>query len=329
MKTKILVTFFFLSYGLSAFSSEIQSTTYAMYASVYKPAQRTFKPTKNIAHPEDINFKAALISVSKPGFAPNSFKANVPFYNLVFAGNIDITPGGNKFWDLEGNAQVYGKANGLQFIDAGTGMNFKDANYFKSVNLSILGKGVTVKEYYYLSDDGLYAKGMAIASQTVTGSGFTINVPEQEVLFAPSKLVCSFPLTYDGSPHTIPQYGRTIKATVSGASALGIPDGTPVSYQVSFSDTYKVLAWGGLRLVDTEKPMDALLVQTESASVGAILINGEKAPQQILAPLKMTQDTTSTVTTYSFRNMSYPDNVAEFGLNGTTVTYLKTIKTLK
>ena len=208
-------------------------------------------------------------------------------------------------------------------------MNFKDANYFKSVNLSILGKGVTVKEYYYLSDDGLYAKGMAIASQTVTGSGFTINVPEQEVLFAPSKLVCSFPLTYDGSPHTIPQYGRTIKATVSGASALGIPDGTPVSYQVSFSDTYKVLAWGGLRLVDTEKPMDALLVQTESASVGAILINGEKASQEVLSPLKLIQDAPETFTTYSFRDSAYPDNVAEFGLNGTTVTYLKTIKTLK
>ena len=293
------------------------------------PVSRTFKPMKNAAHTEDLNFKAALISISKPAFAPNSFSANVPFYNLVFAGNIDTTPGGNKFWDLESDAQVFGKANGLQLIDAGTAMNFKDANYFKSVSLSILGKGVTAKEYYYLSDDGLYAKGMAIAAQTVTGSGITLDVPAQEVLYNPSKLICTFPLTYDGSLHTVPQYDRTIKATASGTSALGIPDGTPVSYVLTFNDTYKVLSWGGLRLIENEKPVNALLVQTESKTVGTIYINGEKAPQQVLAPLKMTQDATSTVISYSFRNTTYPDNLAEFSLNGTKVTYLNTIKTVR
>ena len=293
------------------------------------PLSRTFKPRKNAAHTEDLNFKAALISISKPAFASNSFNANVPFYNLIFAGNIDITPGGNKFWDLESNAQVFSKANGMQLIDAGTGANFKNANYFKSVSLSILGKGITAKEYYYLSDDGLYAKGMAIAAQTVTGSGITLDVPAQEVLYNPSKLVCNFPLTYDGSLHTVPQYNRTIKATASGTSALGIPDGTPVSYLLTFNDTYKVISWGGLRLIENEKPVNALLVQTESKTVGTIYINGEKAPQQVLAPLKMTQDATASVTSYSFKNMTYPDNLAEFGLNGTTVTYLNTIKALK
>ena len=293
------------------------------------PITRTFKPTKNVNHNEDMNFKAALFSISKSTIATNTMGANTPFYNLNFAGNIDITPGGNKFWDLESNAQVVDKINGVQKIDSQTSMNFNDGNYYKTITLSILGQEITANEYYYLTDDQLYAKGMSIAAQTVSGSGITINVPEQEVLYSPSKLICNFPLTYDGSIHTAAQYSRTIKATVSGASSLGIPDGTPVSYVLSLNDTYKVLSWGGLRLIDNEKPVNVLLVQSESKTVGTILINGEKAPQQVLTSLKLTQDATASVTTYSFKNMTYPDNIAEFVLNGTTVTYLNTIKAVK
>ncbi|MEI6137920.1 MAG: hypothetical protein WCP85_01565 [Mariniphaga sp.] len=290
---------------------------------------RTFKPRKNIHLNEDLNFKAALFPISKSTFASNSLSENTPFYNLNFAGNIDITPGDNKFWDLDSNAQVIDKINGSQKIDSQMMMNFKDGNYYKTITLIILGQNVTANEYFYLADDQLYAKGMSIAAQTVTGSGITINVPEQEVLYNPSRVIFNFPITYDGLIHTAPQYSRTIKATVSGASALGIPDGTPVSYLVTFNDTYKVLSWGGLRLIDNEKPVNALLVQSESKTVGTIYINGSKATQEVLTPLKMTQDAPILLTTYSFKNMSYPDNLAEFGLNGTTVTYLNTIKTVK
>jgi hypothetical protein len=125
------------------------------------------------------------------------------------------------------------------------------------------------------------------------------------------------------------KYSSTIKATVSGASALGLPDGTPVSYKVTFDDTYKVLSWGGLRLIDNEMPINALLVQTDSKSVGTIYINGSKATQDVLSSLKLTQDAIALVTSYSFKNMTFPDNIAEFGLNGTTVTYLNTIKTVR
>ncbi|GEM_PF-2696133 len=335
MKTKFLVTLFLLSYGLSAFSTvflandERKVTTDNQGISGSITSLRTFKPKKNVAHNEDVNFKAALLAISKSTIITNSLGANTPFYNLNFSGNIDITPGGNKFWDLEANAQVIDKMNGAQKIDTQASMNFKDGTYSKTMTLSILGQEIAANEYFYLTGDQLYAKGMSIAAQTVSGSGITINVPEQEVLYSPSKLICNFPLTYDGSIHTAPQYSRTIKATVSGASSLGIPDGTPVSYVLSLNDTYKVLSWGGLRLIDNEKPVNALLVQSDSKTVGTILINGEKAPQQVLTSLKLTQDATSFVTTYSFRNMTYPDNIAEFGLNGTTVTYLNTIKTVK
>jgi hypothetical protein len=97
---------------------------------------------------------------------------------------------------------------------------------------------------------------------------------------------------------------------------------------VTFDDTYQVLAWGGLRLIDNEKPVNAFLVQTDSKSVGTIYINGSKATQEVLSSLKLTQDATASVTSYSFKNMTYPDNIAEFGLNGTTVTYLNTIKNI-
>jgi hypothetical protein len=154
-------------------------------------------------------------------------------------------------------------------------------------------------------------------------------VPAQVVLYTPSKLVSYFPLTFDGTIHTVPQYNRTINASVSGASTFGIPDGTPVSYSVMFNDTYKVLSWGGLQLIEHEKPVNALLVQIESRMVGTIYINGVKTPQEVLAPLKLTQDASESVTSYSFRNMTYPDNIAEFGLDGDKVTYLTTIKTFE
>lgn len=334
MKTKFMVVVVLVFYGLSAFSTikaaddekKVTTENQGLGGIILL---RTFKPKKNVNHNEDMNFKAALFPISKSTFASNSLSANSSFYNLNFAGNIDITPGGNKFWDLESNAQVIDKINGAQKIDSQTSMNFKDGSYSKTIILSILGHEITSNEYYYISDDQLYSKGMFIAAQTVTSGGITINVPEQEVLYNPSKLICNFPLTYDGSLHATPQYSRTIKATVSGVSALGIPDGTPVSYSVAFNDTYKVLSWGGLRLIDNEKPENALLIQSDSKTVGTILINGEKATQEVLASIKMTQDAAASVTTYSFKNTTYPDNLAEFGMNGTTVTYLNTKKTVK
>jgi hypothetical protein len=287
---------------------------------------RTFKP-KTIPRPsEHINFNAALFSITKSSVGVMS---NAPFYSLYFDGNIDITPGGNKFWDLAGNAEIIDEIDNHIGVDAQTISGFKDCNYYKKVFLSVLGQSITAHEYYYLDDSKIYAKGMSISMQTVNGSGITINVPEQEVLYAPSKPVCYFPLTYDETTHTIPQYTRTINATLSGASGLGIPDGTTVSYSVTFNDNYKVLAWGGLQLIDNENPVNALLVQTESRTVETILINGAKVPQSVLSPLKITQDFASVSVNYSFRNMTYPDNIAEFGLDGDKVTYLTTIKTIK
>jgi len=333
MKTKLMFTLVLFFYGLSAFSSAplVNPNNQVNYNGEYGSviSTRTFKPKKNVNHNEDLNFKSALFPISKSTFASNSLGANTPFNKLYFIGNIDITTGGNKFWNLDSSAQVIDKMNGTQKIDSQTSMNFKDGNYYKTIVLSILGQEVTANEYYFITDDQLYAKGMTLAAQTVTGSGITINVPEQEVPYSASKLICNFPLTYDEAVHIAPRYSRTINATVSGASALGIPDGTPVSYLVTFDDSYKVLAWGGLRLIDNEKPVNALLVQTDSKTVGTIYINGSKAPQEVLASLKLTQDVTETVTGYSFKNMTYPDNIAEFGLNDTIVTYLNTIKTLK
>jgi hypothetical protein len=325
METKLIIIAAIFFKSLLAFS--LPADQYLRIDDI--PITRTFKPTKNVNHTEDVNFKAALFSISKSTFASNGLGSNTAFYDLYFAGNIDITPGGNKFWDLESNAQVIDKISGIQNIDSKKIMNFKDGNYYKTITLSIFGQDLTANEYFYLANDQLYAKGVSIAAQTLTGSGITINVPEQEVIYNPSRLICNYPLTYDGSIHTAPQYSRTINATVSGASALGIPDGTPVGYMVTFDDTYKVLAWGGLRLIDNEKPVNALLVQTDSKSVGTIYINGSKATQEVLSSLKLTQDATASVTSYSFKNMTYPDNIAEFGLNGTTVTYLNTIKTVR
>jgi len=327
MKAKLVVIVVLFLCRLNAFSDAVKfNYTNESFTSAYT---RTFKSQKNTLNNKNIDFKASQISISKSSIALNNMGASALFYNLYFAGNIDITPGGNKFWDLEGDARVIDTMNGIQKIDTQMNMIFKDANYFKTVTLSILGQDVTANEYFYLADDKLYSKGMSLAAQTVTGSGITINVPEQEILFNPSKVICSFPLTYDGSLHTVPQYSRTIKATVSGASALRIPDGTPVSYLVTFNDTYNVLSWGGLQLIDNEKPVNALLLQSDSKTVGTIYINGEKVPQEVLAPLKLKQDATASVTSYSFKNMAYPDNLAEFGLNGTTVTYLNTIMTVK
>jgi len=250
-------------------------------------------------------------------------------YSLYFSGAIDVTPGGNKFWDLAGNAEIIDEIDNQIGVDVQSISGFKDCNYYKKVFLSVLGQSITAHEYYYLDDGKIYVKGMSISMQTVNGSGITINVPEQEVLYAPSKPVCYFPLTYDGTTHTIPPYTRTINATLSGASGLGIPDGTTVSYSVTFNDNYKVLAWGGLQLIDNEKPVNALLVQAESGTVETISINGAKVPQSVLSSLKITQDFASVSVNYSFRNMTYPDNVAEFGLDGDKVTYLTSIKSVK
>ena len=290
------------------------------------PPVRTFKPKSAVMHNENVNFKPALFTVSK---APLGKKADLAAYSLYFSGAIDITPGGSKFWDLASNAEIIDEIDNQIGIEAQPTSVFKDCNYYKKVFLSVLGKSITAHEYYYLDDGRIYAKGMSISVQTVTGSGIRINIPEQEVLYTPSKPVCYFPLTYDGTTHTIPRYTRAIIAKVSGASALGIPDGTTVSYSVTFNDSYKVLAWGGLQLNDNEKPVNALLLQAESRAVGTILINGAKVPQSVLSSLKMTQDSASVSVNYSFRNITYPDNIAEFGFDGNKVTYLTTIKTIK
>ena len=284
---------------------------------------RTFKPINTARRIENFNFKPALFTVTKATLGKN---ADLSAYGLYFSGAIDVTPGGNKFWDLARNAEIIDEINIQIGIDPQPTSVFKDCNYFKKVFLSVLGQSITAQEHYYLDDSKLYAKGMSISVQTVTGSGITINVPDQEVLYSPSKPVCYFPLTYDGTTHTIPQYTRTIIAKVTGASALGIPDGTTVSYLVTFNDSYKVLSWGGLQLIDNKKPVNALLVQAESRTVGTILINGAKVPQWVLSPLKMTQDSASVSVNYSFRNINYPDNIAEFGLDGNKVTYLTSIK---
>ena len=104
---------------------------------------------------------------------------------------------------------------------------------------------------------------------------------------------------------------------------------TTVKITRTFNDAYKVLSWGGVQLIDNKAPINALLIQMEYRLTKTILINGEKAPQQVLAPLKLTQDATSSVMSYSFRNFTFPDNIAEFGLNGTTVAYLNSISTVE
>ena len=287
---------------------------------------RTFKPVSADRRNENVNFKPALFTVTQ---ATLGKKADLSAYSLYFSGTIEITPGGNKFWDLAGNTEIIDEIDQQQEIAINSNHSFTDCQFNKKVNLTVLGQGVTATEYYLIGDGGISAKGMSLVAQSLTNSGITITIPVQEVLYTPSKLVCYFPLTYDGTTHTIPPYTRTIIAKVSGASALGIPDGTTVSYSVTFNDSYKVLAWGGLQLIDNEKPVNALLIQTESKTVGTILINGAKVPQSVLSSLKMTQDSASVSVNYSFRNMTYPDNVAEFGLAGDKVTYLTTIKAIK
>ena len=325
MKAKFLVlTFLFLS-SLNAFSTLARIPSGANDGPVPDDyLRRTFNVKKSIKN--NVNFKSALFSVTKPSLG---LKANIPFYSLVFDGNIDIAPGGNKFWDLENKATIVDLIDRQMEPEAKDNANFKDGTFYKTVFLSVLGQNIKANEYYSISDDGLSAKGITIVAQSVIGSGITVIVPTQEVLFNPSKPVCYFPLAYDGITHVVPQYNCTINAKVSGASALGIPDGTPVSYSITFDDNYKVLSWGGLQLIDNEKPVNALLVQSESKTVGSVFINGTKAPQSVLSPLKIKQDSASVSVSYSFRNRTYPDNIVEFGLEGNKVTYLSTIKTVK
>ena len=321
-KLMIIVILFFVSFR--AFSSSAPKVN--PEDPVYFPINRTFNPSKNTNHKVNLNFKSALFSITKSSIG---LSANAPFYSLYFDGKIDVSPGGNKFWDLVSNAEIIDELDNQIGTDAEAAVNFKDCNYYKTCFLSVLGQGVKANEYYSISGDGVYAKGMSIEAQTITGSGITANIPAQEVIYSPSKPVCYFPLTYDGTTHTIPPYTRTINATLSGASGLGIPDGTAVSYSVTFNDNYKVLAWGGLQLIDNENPVNALLVQAESGTVETISINGAKVPQSVLSPLKITQDFASVSVNYSFRNMTYPDNIAEFGLDGDKVTFLTSIKSVK
>ena len=327
MKAKFMVLTILLFGSLNAFSSAQIVCKLDETGEVSVPIPtRTFSAKKSVNPDVSMNFKSALFSISKSSVG---LKANAPFYNLYLNESIDVAPGENKFWNLAGNTEIIDELDNQIEVDVQTAMNFKDCNYTKSYYLPFLGQSVKANEYYVIADGGIYAKGISIEAQAVNSSGITIYIPAQEVLYTPSKPVCYFPLTYDGITHTIPPYTRTIIAKVSGASALGIQDGTPVSYSVTFNDNYKVLAWGGLQLIDNEKPVNALLIQTESKTIGTISINGAKVPQSVLSHLKMAQDSASVSVNFSFRNMTYPDNVAEFGLDGDKVTYLTTIKTIK
>ena len=326
MKAKILVLTFLLLGSINAFPFNTKCNKQGDSDCSEPNFSRTFSPKKSIKHDGNINFKSALFSITKSSIVS---KANVPFYRIHIDGNIDIAPGGNKFWDLESKATIVDLIDRQIEPEAKDNANFKDGTFYKTVFLSVLGQNIKANEYYTISDDGLSAKRMTIVTQSVISSGITVIVPTQEVLFNPSKPVCYFPLAYDGITHTVPQYNCTINAKVSGASALGIPDGTNVSYSITFDDNYKVLSWGGLQLIDNEKPVNALLVQSESKTVGSVFINGTKAPQSVLSPLKMKQDSASVSVSYSFRNRTYPDNIVEFGLEGNKVTYLSTIKTVK
>ena len=326
MKANLILSALLVLGGLWV-SGNPKALTYQVYGEYGNVVpNRTFKPISTNRHSENISFKPVLFTVTQATLVR---KANLSAYNLYFTGNIDISTGGNKFWDLASNAEIIDEIDNQIGIEAQPTSVFKECNYYKKVFLSVLGQSITAHEFYYMADDQIYAKGMSIVAQTVTDSGITINIPAQEVLYSPSKPVCYFPLTYDGTTHTIPPYTRTIIAKVLGASALGIPDGTTVSYSVTFNDNYKVLAWGGLQLIDNEKPVNALLIQTESKTIGTISINGAKVPQSVLSPLKMAQDSASVSVNYSFRNMTFPDNIGEFGLDGIKVTYLTSIKTVK
>ena len=64
---------------------------------------RTFKPINTTSHRNNVNFKPALLSVTPTSLGK---KADLALYSLYFTGTIDITPGGNKFWDLESNSEI-------------------------------------------------------------------------------------------------------------------------------------------------------------------------------------------------------------------------------
>lgn len=290
---------------------------------------RTFKPKEAVSKERNFNFKAELFSTGKSAFDLTAMNKGVSIYSVDFTGKIDVTPGEDKFWDLENEANLIESSVSVNNQDVQTGMNFKDCNYHKAIPMTILGQEVNATEYYYLTEEKLYSKGFSIEEQIVTGSGITIRVPAQEVLYNPSKVVCYFPLSYDTQPHALPSYNQTVNASISGISALGIPDGTPVSYSIAFEDSYKVVAWGGLQLLHAKEPVSAVLTQFDVKTVATIFVNGSKAPQPLLTSLKLTQDLATSSTHYSFRNKTFFDNIAEFKLIGEKVADMNMIKNVK
>ena len=130
MKTKFILIVLLFLVSLKAFPT-IELNCY----DPYRGLERTFKPKTMQSPSEHINFKAALFSITKSSVGVMS---NAPFYSLYFDGNIDITSGGNKYWNLAGNAEIIYEIDNHIGLGSQTISGFKDCNYNKSVFLTDL-----------------------------------------------------------------------------------------------------------------------------------------------------------------------------------------------
>jgi hypothetical protein len=283
----------------------------------------------NCSKDDNESFVAQKIEITKASLDQTSIGTEVGFYEFDFTGTIDISSGENKFWNLQQNVSLTGAYPDIRLVNPKTSTNFNDANYIRSRVFYIIGKEVSATEYFYLADDKIYAKGLTIDAQVISNNGVTITIPKQEVLYDVLRVAYYLPISYDGQLKQIPQYSRTINATISGISALGIPDGTPVSYKVTYNDKYQVISWGAVKLYENENPANVLLVKNESSAVETIYINGVKATQAQLSPLGLTQDMATNTVDYTFKNQSYLGYVAAFGYANNAITYLVSIQTVR
>ena len=158
MKAKLMIFVFLFFVSFRAFSAtagklnceDLPSSPNGVVAS--GPIHRTFNPSKNTNHNVNLNFKSALFSITNSSIGLSS---NTSIYSLYFDGKIDVTPGGNKFWDLSSNAEVIDELENQMGADILTTMNFKDCNYTKSYYLPFLGQSVKANEYYVIADGGI------------------------------------------------------------------------------------------------------------------------------------------------------------------------------
>ncbi len=278
---------------------------------------------------DEETFTAQKISITKSTLDKTSIGSSVSFNYIENVDVPDLTSGENKTWDLKSNAVVTSTAQDTRYVNLQTSTNFKDADYFKNISYYIFGQPVLTHEYFYITDSKIYAKGFTVDAQTISTAGITVTIPAQEVIYSVPKIMYYFPITYDGTNYTIPQYSRTINATISGISSLGVPDGTPVGYVVTYTCSYKVISWGALQIYNNDNAISALLVQYKTNTVETIFVNGVKAPQSLLTNLGLTQDNSTSSTDYSFRNLSYIGSVADFGLNGNSLTYVDVINSIR